>query len=332
MKAIVCEMCGSQDLVKQGGFYVCQNCGTKYSTEEAKKLMVEVAGTVDVSGSTVQIDNSSFVEKYLQNARRAKQKEDWEEAEKYYNMVEQNDPNNIEAIFYSAFSKAKTTLALDDFLKRKAAFNSFQKSISIIDDNYDIAKEAETKDLLLKMSSDLLKMTSESFTVVPDPNVIYGMGSSPAGSTNILLFKTNYEFAESLSNIANKFPVDKREDILYIYKEINKHLSRMTEYNFIGWMDECKSIKEKATPLSRETTAIIKQFDQNYSSPSANLATASNGGCYVATAVYGSYDCPQVWTLRRYRDYTLAETWLGRLFILLYYAISPTLVKWFGET
>ncbi|NLX93020.1 MAG: hypothetical protein GXZ02_03995, partial [Clostridiales bacterium] len=39
------------------------------------------------------------------------------------------------------------------------------------------------------------------------------------------------------------------------------------------------------------------------------------GGCYVATAVYGSYDCPQVWTLRRYRDYTLAETWYGRAFI-----------------
>ena len=56
------------------------------------------------------------------------------------------------------------------------------------------------------------------------------------------------------------------------------------------------------------------------------------GGCYVATAVYGSYDCPQVWTLRRYRDYTLAETWYGRAFIKTYYAISPTLVKWFGHT
>lgn len=56
------------------------------------------------------------------------------------------------------------------------------------------------------------------------------------------------------------------------------------------------------------------------------------GGCYVATCVYGSYDCPQVWTLRRYRDDTLGSTWYGRLFIRTYYAISPTLVKWFGET
>lgn len=63
-----------------------------------------------------------------------------------------------------------------------------------------------------------------------------------------------------------------------------------------------------------------------------NIPVEEGGGCYVATAVFGSYDCPEVWTLRRYRDYELAETWHGRLFIKAYYAISPTIVKWFGDT
>ncbi len=63
-----------------------------------------------------------------------------------------------------------------------------------------------------------------------------------------------------------------------------------------------------------------------------NQQPSKNGGCYVATVVYGSYDCPEVWTLRRFRDYSLALTWYGRLFITLYYAISPTIVKWFGHT
>ena len=54
-------------------------------------------------------------------------------------------------------------------------------------------------------------------------------------------------------------------------------------------------------------------------------------GCYVATAVYGSYDCPEVWTLRRFRDFTLRKSMAGRSFIKVYYAISPTLVKWFGN-
>ncbi len=61
-------------------------------------------------------------------------------------------------------------------------------------------------------------------------------------------------------------------------------------------------------------------------------SSTKKNGCYVATCVYGSYNCPEVWTLRRFRDYTLAESWYGRAFIQTYYAISPTLVKWFGHT
>lgn len=57
-----------------------------------------------------------------------------------------------------------------------------------------------------------------------------------------------------------------------------------------------------------------------------------NGGCYVATAIYGSYDCPEVWTLRRYRDYKLAKTFWGRIFIRVYYVVSPTIVRLVGDT
>lgn len=84
----------------------------------------------------------------------------------------------------------------------------------------------------------------------------------------------------------------------------------------------------------RVTSADIQYMDGTEETipGSQIIVEAGGGGCYVATAVYGSYDCPQVWTLRRYRDYTLAETWYGRAFIRTYYAISPTLVKWFGHT
>ena len=66
-----------------------------------------------------------------------------------------------------------------------------------------------------------------------------------------------------------------------------------------------------------------------------NIGTYSNQskqGCYIATCIYGSYDCPEVWTLRRFRDCILASTPIGRAFIKSYYAISPLMVKWFGNT
>ena len=54
-------------------------------------------------------------------------------------------------------------------------------------------------------------------------------------------------------------------------------------------------------------------------------------GCYVATCVYGSYDCPEVWVLRRYRDNTLNNNIFGKTFIKAYYALSPTIVRIFGK-
>lgn len=71
--------------------------------------------------------------------------------------------------------------------------------------------------------------------------------------------------------------------------------------------------------------------DQTEQKPPCELPS-KNAGCYVATAVYGSYDCPQVWVLRRFRDERLAATWCGRAFICVYYALSPVAVRLFGHT
>lgn len=40
MKLLKCEMCGGTELVKQDGLFVCQQCGCKYSVEEARKKSI----------------------------------------------------------------------------------------------------------------------------------------------------------------------------------------------------------------------------------------------------------------------------------------------------
>lgn len=49
------------------------------------------------------------------------------------------------------------------------------------------------------------------------------------------------------------------------------------------------------------------------------------GGCYVATAVYGSYDAPPVLVLRRFRDERLERSRRGRALVRVYYKVSPPL-------
>ena len=104
MKQLICEMCGSTDLVKQDGVFVCQTCGCKYSVEEAKKMMIE--GTVDVSGSTVKIDTSDKLKNLYTLARRAREDNNIQDAAKYYHEIRLEDPNSWEAAFYGVYFTA----------------------------------------------------------------------------------------------------------------------------------------------------------------------------------------------------------------------------------
>ncbi len=273
MKPLTCEMCGSTNIMKQDGVFVCQSCGTKYSVEEAKKMMI--AGTVNVAG-TVTVDNSAFVKKYLSNARRALDKDDWEEVEKYYNMVEQNSPNNIEAVFFSSFGKAMLSLTDTEYFKREQKFNVLNKSISVINDYYEVTSE-DKEAVLRKICNAVEHMYSVQY--VFNPNAVGTVVGSEKWCKNLL-----------------------------------------------------KSVKEAVIIELKQIQEVHK--DENYIQELidklSNLAFA--GACYIATSVYGSYDCPQVWTLRRYRDNNLASNLLGRVFIHIYYAVSPTLVRLFGKS
>lgn len=48
MQKLQCEICGSNDLVKTGEYFVCEHCGTKY-TKDALKDMINVKVDVEVN-------------------------------------------------------------------------------------------------------------------------------------------------------------------------------------------------------------------------------------------------------------------------------------------
>ena len=105
MKQLVCEMCGGTDLVKDGGVFVCQTCGCKYSIEEARKMMVE--GTVEVTG-TVRVDKTEEITKkinsYLQMCQNAFEGSDTDSVVEYSDKVLELDQDNYEAWKYRALT------------------------------------------------------------------------------------------------------------------------------------------------------------------------------------------------------------------------------------
>lgn len=466
MKKLTCEMCGSHDIVKQEGMYVCQHCGLKYDTEEAKKLFVEVAGAV-------KVDNSEKLQNYYALARRAKDSGNNEDGAKYYDLIRQEDPDNWEANFYSVYFKSmscviahiessaaslanclgavfmliKTNLTDPEEQKaaaievckraRKAAetfaevaCNSHQSMSSYsqadfvsefsgrvfgavsIDDAvvqklaavFGEEKYWVLKELTYTYSSATVIMAQFKRALKPmnplDRAIIHGIMEERADTLHARYsslhtqYKKKMEAAKEaeVDNIADvnerfkrlleEYP-HKAPDVFPLVTLTKSELTKLANDSSLSWAVEEKDVRrvkmllQMGKDLSKEDIQSLtlyapqdtqheegvqiinmlldagivpKDGDYNENTDPAvksillsrypdlkpeikkETSPTSSGGCYVATAVYGSYDCPEVWTLRRFRDTILASTWYGRAFIRTYYAISPTLVKLFGDT
>lgn len=129
-------MCEGTSFIKEGDFFVCQACGMKYPAEELKKLMREEAEPKAVSLPVQQAPDSSLLDKHIANARRAKERADWEDAERYYNKIEEIDPDNTEAVFYSSYSKLMLRLKENDYFKREATAEVLINNMALIKDSY----------------------------------------------------------------------------------------------------------------------------------------------------------------------------------------------------
>lgn len=164
MKQLKCEMCGSADLVKQDGVFVCQSCGTKYSVEDAKKMMVE--GTVDVQG-TVKVDSSEDLKKLYQAARNARETGDDATALKHYENISAKDPDSWEALFYLVILKTKSIKNGEIASSAIGVANSLNKVFRLIKEN--ISDEKEQKKCVKEVVNQCLETSvrllfaSESF-------------------------------------------------------------------------------------------------------------------------------------------------------------------------
>lgn len=294
-------MCGGGDFTKQDGMYVCQHCNTKYTTEEARKLFIE-------------IDNTSKIDNLLKVARQAQSEGNLEQAGRYYDMVLQERADNWEAAFYTVYDTAMRT--------NIAGISSAAYSIARCLPN------------VLRLLKECHYEKEEEQRYLSD----LGMSISRAGSTLYVGAMNHYKQHKDVANTRTetKNRVDTIIEMLFFTGDCFESYSDMNDPFFqtvtLGLWEEaitCFTSALMGTPKNLETyVAKIRKYKPDYKI----LGDNNSGGCYIATCVYGSYDCPPVWTLRRFRDNTLAKTWYGRAFIKAYYAVSPKLVKYFGDT
>ena len=337
MTPLKCDLCGSQDIVKDGDYFVCQHCGTKYTLETAKQMMF---------GGTVKIDNNDKIQNYLILAKRERDKGD--RGDDYIEKVLELDPYNIEALemkaideaydnghsLYGDHAEVDALLKLLDGDSKAAIIDELNKALH--DgigrwSSYLLSNVNTFSSVYIYMNNTSKYPANIDDYISKDLPYWNSLGLNTEDIPEIFaqtIYKICHRFKGKHPNSETSFDIDGAYHIPTLLRAAaawtqSTELKRDIYMLLLSFANQQRNMKEMRS-AEKELDAIDPDWKKKQQS--------SNSGCNVATAVYGSYDCPEVWTLRRFRDYDLAETWYGRAFIRTYYAISPTIVKWFGKT
>lgn len=258
MKRIVCEMCGSTDIMKEDGVYVCQSCGTKYSVEEARRMLVEISGTVDVSGSTVKLDNTGLIDSYLQMAENALNSSNNAEAENYANKIIEIDPKAFRAWFIKGKAAGWQTTGLNNRYPESVVnwINAYQ----FASDNKKEALADEIKSEAMSLSVAILQMELNSFTNYrskDNKNDIDNALSMIEKQLGELKDKTGIEvytdaFKTILSRAVNGGAIDASNAADKDFGPENINRDKYNWDRFIAAQDWCLSLLDKAYNLSSD--------------------------------------------------------------------------------
>ena len=296
MKQLTCEMCGGTDLIKQDGVFVCQSCGTKYSVDEAKKMMIEgtvdVSGSVvDVTGSTVNISTKERLQNLYQVARRARDDNNSQSAEKYYEMILVDDPTSWEASFYVVYFRAmsckiaeiqsaansvrncqKSIFSLiqsNEPNKTKAIFEIVGRSVIIANYLSKAAKESY-KDVGLNIKSQFTQEMINRVSAARD--ILYECGNQ---------IESIFSYDQSLAQFAApawEAGVEIHSSILSYFSNQSGNIQIIESYNAKIWKfdkdyilqneidnieRDIKSLQEKKSKLEAEADKLAESFDKN---------------------------------------------------------------------
>ncbi len=319
--AAKCTQCGANievDDSKDAG--ICKYCGTAFITEKAI-TNYNTYVTNNFAGANVVIQGDvDDVEQYIARAETFLKLNDYRQAYNTYTEISSKFPMDYRGWLGKVISETEnyTDINHTDY-SHKCNLDYFDKALKVA--------PADKQDYILEQK----QLYEEAYKMKV---------KRQEDGRYIAKICNQYDYRDIEKALGCKCVTSQNHTFVNFVFVEEHHVECSVTYMGMsyqgkesGYKVERQSSNDISTCEKYVTRDNIEELLSGYAKKNnASNSSSSSGGCYIATCVYGSYDCPQVWTLRRFRDYTLNATWYGRLFIRCYYKISPTLVKWFGET
>ncbi len=351
--AAKCTQCGANievDDTKEAG--ICQYCGTAFITEKAinnyntyiinnnnfaganiNVVGGDVDNLIELAKNALEINNEKDTLKYCERALEIniRSAEVWfikmqgEKIRVMKSPISIENAKSVESISVAGNNSIKYENDADKENRTRAVHRFYLESAKAFLSSLKVSIEYDNVEAIRRLSD-----ISKEDAFAADQMFLLGITTQEMFVTNLLdnipaeEFSENEEFQNLMVECIN-FDVEFRD----------RYRDRTILYSDGPNIQAVKEMKSKYDKwialLPEEKQNEVFEWTLVGTDENTSSERTSSGGCYVATCVYGSYDCPEVWTLRRFRDYTLDSTWYGRLFIKCYYSISPTIVKRFGE-
>lgn len=142
--------------------------------------------------------------------------------------------------------------------------------------------------------------------------------------------ETYYISFHESQNPESKLLLSVNDSKLILLNDYDKFLKNYEIINLareIGYNCFKKYENPIITEYYRESLAYMNGLKLSSNKSKLSNSSQNKEGCYIATAVYGDYNAPEVLILRKFRDETLNKSKIGKIFIKMYYRYSPKIAE-----
>lgn len=332
----ICPQCGGNIEVDNAqDAAICKFCGTPFVVEKAINNYNADIINNNFSGTVINM-GSANTDNLLIMAENAIAAGNGQEAIEYINRTLENNPELSKAWFLKMKAVESSSTLSDPKVNETIAYG--KNAIKFSPEDKQI--ENDVYKYFLGRASSILLIAIAQMEDTDKIKTLSGMGISAMQG----VAKGDSAMRTILLNVGDsalKLKMQIPDEYIKVNEEIQDGIVVLAKLYGSLCEADAKRIEIYGTKLLDSAIEArkekLKKFKAGLPEDKASQITTekvsanNDGGCYIATCVYGSYDCPQVWTLRRYRDNVLRKSWYGKLFITIYYATSPTIVKWFGN-